>query len=110
MNADQKELGRKILFIACLLFCLTPMVSSAMALLGGIAFALFLSNPYKERTQKMTSHLLAWSIIGLGAGMNLMSVYQVGLAGIGYTVMGIALTLTIGLTLGKYLKSSHDTS
>ena len=110
MSANQIELIRKILFIACLLLCFTSFVSSAVALLGGIAFALFLSNPYKDITQKITSRLLAWSIIGLGAGMNLMSIYHVGLAGVGYTIIGIILTLTLGLALGKYLRSTHDTS
>lgn len=99
-----------ILFPICALLTLTPYVSSGVALLGGVLFAVFLGNPYAEQTRKYTHNLLSLSVIGLGAGMNLIVVGQVGLAGIGYTVIGIASALILGTVLGKLLKIEPETS
>lgn len=99
-----------ILFPIFALLTLTPYVSSGVALLGGVLFAVFLGNPYAEQTRKYTHNLLSLSVIGLGAGMNLIVVGQVGLAGIGYTVIGIASALILGTILGKLLKINPETS
>jgi uncharacterized integral membrane protein (TIGR00698 family) len=99
-----------ILFPICALLTLTPYVSSGVALLGGVIFAVLLGNPYAEQTRKYTHNLLSLSVIGLGAGMNLIVVGQVGLAGIGYTVIGIASALILGTILGKFLKIQPETS
>lgn len=69
-----------------------------------------LGNPIKAFTQKWTPRLLGLSIIGLGAGMNLGVIGQVGLQGLGYTVFGIATTLALGIGLGKLLRTAPDTS
>jgi uncharacterized integral membrane protein (TIGR00698 family) len=49
-------------------------------------------------------------VIGLGAGMDLNVVGRVGAQGVGYTVLGISMTLVIGYLLGKVLKTERDTS
>jgi uncharacterized integral membrane protein (TIGR00698 family) len=92
------------------LVCLTPYVSSALALALGIAIACFFGNPYLETTRKITHRLLALSVVGLGAGMDLGVVGRVGLQGIGYTIVGIGTTLLLGSLLGKVLKTTRDTS
>ena len=93
----------KLFFILIVLFSLSPFGSSAMALLAGIILASTLENPFKDFTQKHTSTLLQISVVGLGAGMNLLVVSAVGIQGIGYTITGIVLInflLSLQLELG----------
>lgn len=99
----------KILFPAAAVLCLFPFVSSAMALALGVVLAVSLGNPFLQRTRQYTHHLLSWSVVGLGAGMNLMVVARVGLQGIGYTVVGISLTLLAGFLLARFLKIERNT-
>ncbi len=102
-------------FAACLLVLgaavsLSPWVTSAVALLLGAALAVAVGNPYQAKTKLYSTKLLAWSIVFLGAGMNLVSVSQAGVTGLAYTAGSIALTLSVGLVLGKLFKSDRDTS
>lgn len=100
----------KLFFILIVLFSLSPFGSSAMALLAGIILASTLGNPFANFTQKYTSTLLQISVVGLGAGMNLLVVGAVGFQGIGYTVAGIVFTALIGFFLAKILKTPHKLS
>jgi uncharacterized integral membrane protein (TIGR00698 family) len=84
------------------LLCLFPFMSSAAALICGVVIALVLTNPYP--TKDYTHKLLTWSVIGLGAGMNLEVVARVGLQGIGYTVISISTVFILGTVLQKLLK------
>lgn len=95
----------KALFILLALLCLSPWSHSALALLAGVIFACTLGNPFKDLTKKHTSTLLQYSVIGLGAGMNLKVVGVVGFQGIGYTLTGIFFTGVIGYLLAKSLKT-----
>lgn len=104
-----KALGRYLIPAAGLLCC-APFISSAMALVLGIVIAVIVGNPYIAKTRKLTSTLLSLSVMGLGAGMDLGVVGRVGLAGIGYTVVGISCTLILGFLIGKFLKTERDTS
>ncbi len=88
------------------LACLFPVVSPAMALFAGIILALTISNPYP--VQKYTSPLLMWSVIGLGAGMNLEIVAKVGIQGIGYTAYSIAAVFCLGFILQKFFKVEDE--
>ena len=72
-------------------------------LLAGVAVALVLGNPHAARTSRWTPRLLAWSVVGLGAAMDLRTVAVVGLHGFGYTLAGITATLALGLLLGRWL-------
>ena len=102
-------LGQILLPIAALL-CLTPYISSAVALLLGVGLALLVGNPYIAKTRKWTHLLLSISVVGLGAGMDLNVVGRVGLQGIGYTVVGISLSLFLGFILGKTFKTEKNIS
>ena len=97
--------AKKIVFILCFLFCLTPWCTSATALFIGLTLSFILGNPYLTYTKKYTSNLLQLSVIGLGAGMNLKIVAIVGFQGIGYTVAGILFAATIGFMLSTTLKT-----
>lgn len=100
----------KVVMVGGTLFCFFPWFPSWGALLMGIIIALTLGNPFLDKTQKLTSQLLALAIVGLGCGMNLQTVAKVGLDGIVYTVIGISLTFAIGFFLGKVLKVEKDSS
>jgi uncharacterized integral membrane protein (TIGR00698 family) len=54
-------------------------------------------------TKKVVSPLLQWSIIGLGAGMNLSVIGKVGANGVIYTIVGIVGTILVGFALAKWL-------
>ena len=48
-----------------------PSVASAACLLAGIAVSFTLGNPWPARTRPLAQKALTWSVMGLGAGMNL---------------------------------------
>ena len=83
---SKTKLARIIIPLMAIL-ALFPFVTSAMALIAGVLIAVFLENPYP--TKQYTHRLLTWSVVGLGAGMNLETVARVGIQGIGYTVVSI---------------------
>jgi uncharacterized integral membrane protein (TIGR00698 family) len=89
---------------------LLPWVSASVALVAGIVLALTLGNPWPEHTRSLAHRALTVSVVGLGAGMNLVSVGRVGLHGLGYTAVGIATALTLGTLVGRWLRVARDTS
>ena len=91
-------------------FCLSPWSSSATALSFGVFVAVFIGNTFAEKTKIISQKLLSYSIIGLGAGMNLITVGQAGFHGLIFTVVSISLTLILGFTLGKLFSSDTETS
>lgn len=90
--------------------CLTPAVPAPAALILGVILALAFGNPYTGLTKTLTPKLMAYSIIGLGAGMNLIEVGRVGMQGFGYTAVGITMAFAIGLGLHHFLKTDRITS
>jgi uncharacterized integral membrane protein (TIGR00698 family) len=100
----------KAIFIACIIFCLTPVASPSIALLLGIAIAQFTGHPYPQLNHKATSLLLQASVVGLGFGMNVQSALQAGKTGVAFTIASIAATLTFGYFMGRWLKIEKKTS
>lgn len=100
----------RILFPLAGLLCLAPFISSGTALFIGVALALIFGNPYLDLARKFTHRLLAISVVGMGFGMDLAVIGRVGLQGIGYTIAGISLTLTLGYFIGKLLKTDRNVS
>lgn len=90
--------------LAASLWRLTP----GMALLLGVAFAITVGNPWSASTNRWAKRLLQIAVVGLGAGMNIITVAHVGLHGIGYTIIGIALTLALGWQLGRWLRIPRE--
>lgn len=72
---------------------------------------LVLGHPFAKLNHKATGLLLKVSVVGLGFGMNVHSALQVGREGLELTVVSIALLLTLGYFVGRWLrmprKSSH---
>jgi uncharacterized integral membrane protein (TIGR00698 family) len=91
----------RILVPAGALFCCLPFVSTGLGLLLGLVLALSAGNPYLDRTRKLTPQLLALSVVGLGAGMDLRVVARVGAEGVVYTVAGIGAALALGALLTR---------
>lgn len=109
----QKTLSRQSLVKASLLLggllCLLPVVTPPLALLLGAAIALTIKNPFADQSMQWAHRLLAVSVAGLGAGMNLQDVLQAGAAGLGYSFIGITLTIFLGVLLGRLFKADKDT-
>ncbi|BBH52138.1 YeiH family protein [Fluviispira sanaruensis] len=85
-------------------------LNAGLAVLSGILLSLLLQNPYQKQTKEIATKFLSWSIIGLGFGMNLIKVAEVGLNGITYTIIGISFTLILGIVIGKILNNKRDMS
>ena len=100
----------QILFIGIAALSLLPFFSSSLALLSGILLGLTLGNPFTTLTHQLTSRILQASIIGLGAGIQLTTLTEVGSSGIGYTLMGIFITLALGLALNRLSQADDETS
>ena len=98
------------LYLALALACLLPQISSATALLLGISFVAILPNPFLSQNKIVTKKLLTYSVMGLGAGMNLKSIIDTGFQSISYTIIGILSVLGLGWILAKILKSDSETS
>jgi uncharacterized integral membrane protein (TIGR00698 family) len=86
------------------LACLTPWVEPAGALLLGIALELLAGNPWPKPVAAWTKRILAWSIVGLGAGMNLGRVLAAGGHGLVLTFGTILATLGLGALLARALR------
>lgn len=109
-SANSASIPVRVAFGLLALVTLLPFVSPGIALMLGIAVALTMGNPYPMATARATTPLLQISVVGLGAGMNLIEVGRAGLHGFFYTVVGITLTMTLGLLLGRLLNTARDTS
>src|SRR5688500_18051342 len=95
---------RKALFILLIIFILTPYGSPPLALALGLALTLTIGNPFPDLEGKPTRLLLQFSVVLLGFGMNLTSLYQAGKDGIVLTVVTIFGTLGLGYVIGRLLK------
>ncbi len=107
---NSASLAARIVFPIAALITLLPFVSPGIALMLGIVLALTVGNAYPFTSARFVSPLLQISVIGLGAGMNLVEVGHAGVHGFAYTVVGISLTMTVGLLLGRLMKTERDTS
>ena len=101
---------REVVFILALIFCLTPIASPPIALAIGLVIALTIGHPYLHLNHKATKILLQVSVVGLGFGMNLGKIVQVGKEGILFTIVSIFGTLTLGFLIGKWLSIHKKTS
>ncbi len=117
MTGDNVNAGaglpRRVLlsvFLCLSLTTLTGWVSPPVALAVGLALALTLGNPLPDISHKASKMLLQWSVVGLGFGMNLPSVWAAGKTGFGFTVVTIWGTLFIGYCLGRMLKVEPQVS
>ena len=101
---------RKIIFVAVAILCLTPWISSPVALVLGVLTAALVGHPFEGKLSKPTKMLLQASVVGLGFGMNLERALEAGSQGILFTIITIGITLLLGYILGKALKIDNNTT
>ena len=95
---------QKALFILLIIFILTPLGSPPLALALGLVVALTFGTPYPDLNGRPTRLLLQTSVVLLGFGMNLKSIYEAGKDGIVLTIVTIFGTLGLGYLIGRLLK------
>ncbi len=101
---------RQVLFVVLALATLTPWASAPIALLAGVVLGLTLGNPFEKQSKTAQTFLLQACVVGLGASMNLRTVWEVGSHGVVQTALGISATLLLTWVLSKLLKTDPTTS
>ena len=91
------------LFVLAALSCLFPAISSPVALVLGIILSSIGWVPDWLDTASLTKKLLAWSIVGLGFGIQLDQAIAASSLGIGLIVVSIFGTLLTGYLLTRLL-------
>lgn len=109
MKTGYDKVARVAFFLVSIL-CLFPFVQPPVALLAGFILSFTIGNPFHKQTKKITSFLLQASVVGLGFGMNVGEALEVGKTGFLFTASSIIITLTVGLLLGKMLRTSANTN
>ena len=102
-------MDKKVFFIG-LILAASGLVSPPFALLGGLIYGLTLCHPYQVESKQLSKFLLQASVVGLGFGMNLHEVIQVGRSGFFYTAISITTVMLLGLGLGYVIRVSKKSS
>ena len=105
LKLSQKS--RETIFI--ILLFLVPFLTPATALLSGLIVAFTIGNPFIQHNKVFTKILLQTSVVGLGFGMNLTEAMEAGKTGFVFTIFSIALTMGLGIWIGKLLKVNIGT-
>lgn len=100
----QNEMIRKTVFIVLGVACLTPLVSSPIALALGFGLAVLIGNPFEKHLHRYIHLLLQISIVGLGFGLKLNEALQAGKTGFFLTVVSIFTVMVLGYILGRVFK------
>ena len=117
MTQEQKLTIRKAAFLlTATAFLVIPMWLPSLqshvpgiAVIAGIIFAVAIGNPFAAATAKLTAPLLGAAIVGMGCGMNLLTVLRAGADGMLYTFLGITAGIGLGIWVGKRLGLDRDT-
>lgn len=99
----------RVLFVVLAAASLIPGVSPALALGVGAVLGLTLGNPYAGESSRISKTLLKACVVGLGFGMSLPAVLEVGRQGVWATALGIGFALGLGLLLARLLRVEHTT-
>ncbi|MGY3569195.1 YeiH family protein [Vibrio paucivorans] len=105
MTSFKKQLPFWMAAIACL----TPFVTSPTALVIGFLLASFGLVPQEFALSKVTKKLLAYSIVGLGFGIQFQQALAVTSNGIGLIIATIVGTLIIGWFAAKAIGLNKQT-
>jgi len=84
-------------------------VPSWVALGAGLVIALGSGAALPGAMKPVTSYTLQLGVVALGAGMNLVAVWDVGSHGAVLTAVSLVAALAIGLVLGRWLRIPGDT-
>ena len=109
MENDPKHRFAKIAFIGLFLLTALPQVSSALALSAGFVFSFLFGNPFPRQTGKYSKSLLKASVVGLGFGVNIVNVLEVGRSSLLLTLVSLSVTLLLGQGIGRLLQVPANT-
>ncbi|GIU25445.1 putative sulfate exporter family transporter [Shewanella schlegeliana] len=96
-------------FILVGMLCLMPIVSSPVALILGFTLASIGWAPNQVHLGALTKKLLAYSIVGLGFGIQLDAALSISLENLPLILGSIIFTLILGFALTRLLKMDHKT-
>lgn len=99
----------KPLYLVGAIICLLPWITPPMALGMGIIYGLIWINPWPQAGANISRYLLQTAVVGLGFGVPLAQVWQVGRESFLITLLGILITIGAGWALGRWLKVPHTT-
>ncbi len=99
-KTDMKFLTKLLFF---LLLAASLMVSPAVALFMGMAYALLWTPPCGKQARFVSRYLLQIAVVGLGFGMNLHEALAAGRDGILFTIASVAGVMLLGCAAGKLL-------
>lgn len=102
-------MSKNIFFIGIILAA-SGFVSPPIALVGGIIYGFSFVHPFHIEARQLSKLLLQASVVGLGFGMDLRQVLQVGRSGFLYTAGSISFVMLLGWGLGKLLAIKQRTS
>lgn len=94
----------KLSFWAILILVASGLLSPPLALVAGLFLGFSLTHPYPAGAKRLSKILLQVSVVGLGFGMDLQQVIQVGRSGFVYTAASISFAMLLGWGLGRLLK------
>lgn len=100
----RRWLSAETVFLLGLLVAGSGVVSSPVALVGGVAFGMSTEHPLRRESSALAKLLLQASVVGLGFGIDLHQVIRVGRSGFLYTAVSIVAAIGLGLLLGRVLK------
>jgi uncharacterized integral membrane protein (TIGR00698 family) len=86
------------------------LVSPPVALAAGLVYGFSFAHPFHVEAMKLSKLLLQASVVGLGFGMDLRQVLQVGRSGFIYTAASISIALLLGWVLGRLLQVKRGLS
>ena len=108
MNKSNPLLFNKLLFFGGItvialssVFPFLNWMTSWLALVLGIAFAILLGNPYEGKTGNITSDLLKISVVGIGFGYPLSAISELSTSSFYFVIIFIVLALIMGFIIGK---------
>lgn len=98
-----------LVFISAAILCLSPIISSPIALLLGFTLAMLGLVPKQINLNLLTKNLLAYSIIGLGFGIHLDQAITASKDALGLIIVSLLSTLILGWLLTKRLRINPKT-
>ena len=100
----------KNVFFAGLILAASGYLSPPFALAAGLIYGLTFVHPYSLDAKRLSTLLLQGSVVGLGFGMDLQQVLQVGRSGFFYTAASISFAMLLGWGLGAILNVKKSVS
>lgn len=110
MQPDWICMNTRNMFFVGLVVAASGLISTPVALLGGLIYGLSCSHPYHLDAKRFSTFLLQASVVGLGFGMNLHEVVRAGRTGFLYTAFSICFAMLLGLGIGRLFKVQHTAS